>query len=665
MSAEKIIGVVIVVIIAAVGFVAYSILNVEDAGDIEPIEQVTKKDVEGEALADIPDPVEKENGSSALTREKVAPRKTTPVEAEGAGGVTGRVLNHKKRPVQGARVALCSSMGFFMAFPTTQNELGVEDVTDSQGNYRLSGLEPGREYSLLVSHTDYADTTKSPVRVQAGTEIELADLIMNEGLVVKGTVTDKAGAPVPGATVRLLDQMSQPFFSQSAFSQNPGKKVLKETTVDASGTYSFESVSSHLFTVEASAEGYGSQSKQQTQFDAKRLNEIDFVLGVGQTMSGLVTDMEDRPVEGAFVTANKSRVKKFFSTGSAVTGSDGRFEIVGLAKGNYVIRATCEGFTPKGKQKIQIGASTVVIKLQRQGSVAGFVLDQKTGKPVKNFSVEVFRDRPGKPQFATGVSQAFQSADGAFQIDNVDPGSYVIQVVAAGYAKCSSDAFRVDRGKVIEGVEVFLNEGGVLRGRVFDSHGKPLKGAEITLRFNKFVDVDIFGFMSQGGVGGGQGDSGLRTVTDGKGNFEKSLITPGTYQVYFRHHGHTSMALDDITVFEGKAAAVDLGTVRMTAGGTIKGKTLDSGGMSMPGAVVVLSRDNGFQKQVISDKDARFEFEHLEPGQYSVTIQSDPMGGAAEEDFNIFSQLFAAEKSKVNVNLAEGRVETIVIRLVP
>ncbi len=307
----------------------------------------------------------------------------------------------------------------------------------------------------------------------------------------------------------------------------------------------------------------------------------------------------------------------------------------------------------------------MLIKLQPQGSVAGIVRDQKTGNPVKNFSVEVFRDRPGKPQFTTGVKQAFQSPDGTFQADNIDPGTYVVQVSAAGYAKCSSDAFRVDRGSVKEGVDVFLNEGGILRGRVLDSRGQPLKGVEVTLRFNKFVDVDIFGFMSQGGGINSQGDSGTRSVTDGKGNFAKNLITPGTYQVYFRHHAHTSMALDDIEVFEGKGAAVDLGTIRMTAGGTIKGKTLDPGGVEMPGAVVVLSRDNGFQKQVISDKDACFEFKHLEPGQYSVTIQADPMGGAAEEDFNIFSQLFAAEKTKVNISLSEGRVESIVVRLVP
>ncbi len=350
MSAEKIIGLVIVVIAVVVGFVAFSIFNAEDAGDIEPIESETNEEIEGEAIADIPDPVEKGDGGGSLTREKLAPKRTRPAAAEGAGDITGRVLNQKRRPVQGARVALCSSIGLFMTFPSAQNELGIEDTTDSQGNYRLSALAPGREYALLVTHPNYADTTKSPVRVQPDAEVELADLIMNEGLVVKGTVTNKAGAAIPGAAVRLLDPTAGMGFLAPA-----ERKVLKETAAGPSGAYLFKSVSTHTFTVEVSAEGYGTQSKQHNQFDAKRVNEIDFVLGEGQTMIGLVTDMEDRPIEGASVTATKARVKNFFSSGTALTGSDGRFSIAGLAKGNYVVRAICKGYTPKGKQKREGG----------------------------------------------------------------------------------------------------------------------------------------------------------------------------------------------------------------------------------------------------------------------------------------------------------------------
>ena len=150
-------------------------------------------------------------------------------------------------------------------------------------------------------------------------------------------------------------------------------------------------------------------------------------------------------------------------------------------------------------------------------------------------------------------------------------------------------------------------------------------------------------------------------MTDAEGKFTKRLITPGTYQVYLRHSGHTDHSMNDIAIFQGEDAATDIGTVKMMVGGTITGKTLDPSGSMMPGATVVLSREDGYQRQVVSDKDAFFKFSHLKPGKYSLTIQSDPLSGS--QDTNIFQQLVLADLSKIEVYLDEGAVENVVIRM--
>ena len=328
-----------------------------------------------------------------------------------------------------------------------------------------------------------------------------------------------------------------------------------------------------------------------------------------------------------------------------------------------MLRATREGYSAATKQHIVAGVTGVVLVMKEQGGVSGFVRDQRSGNPIEEFSLIVKRHRQGKPSFRLGEEKKFKSPDGSFQLDNLDPEAYIVEVDAQDYATCISEKFTVRRGEIKPGVDIFMNKGGALSGRVVGPKGESVNGAEVTLRFNQNPSADLFAFSGTGDPDE-LGDSGTKAITDAGGRFTKRLITPGAYQLYVSHPNYVSKFINDLTVVEGDDP-IEVALIRLSVGGTVKGKSLDSSGSTLPGAVVLLSQEQGYNyKQIITDRDGRFEFNHLEPGIYTVTIQGDPTGFSGGEEFNPFSQLIVAEKSRVKVRIDEGDVEEIVVRLI-
>ncbi len=571
----------------------------------------------------------------------------------GTGGARGRVVNKDGAPVTGATLTLYLGRNIFFRHPNARQKLNIKAVTSSTGEYFMKGVPAAREFSLTANHGDYADTSYSPLFVQANQVMELPDIIMNSGFVVTGKITDKRGTPIQGALVELFD----PNFS--AYLEEKDKRPLMQVMSGGGGEYGFDKISFSGFEVKVSAAGYATQIKQAMQWETKRQSEINFELGPGYEVSGVTLGPDKNPLPGVHLVANRANSRKYKSTGTALSGQDGSFTITGLAEGLFAVRGFCDGYTDGRNARVRSGDKDVIVMLRPQGGLAGTVRDQKTGTPVKSYNLTVFRKRRKMAQQKTNIIQQITAEDGQYEVTGLDPGLYSVEIAAKGYANCSSEQVTVSQGEVLPGVDVFMNKGGSVTGKVVSPDGSPIPNVNMQLRFNHYIDMDLFQFFST--VDSDTGDTGKKAVSDSKGIFTKTLIKPGVYQVHLTHPGYTELSINDVTVFADENQSTDLGVLQLKRGGTVKGKTVDHVGRAMPGVMVSLSRKDGFHRQVMSDKDARFAFAHLEPGEYSVTGQST--NANSEDGTNAFAQLFLVEQTKVIVYLEEGEEESIVVQL--
>ena len=107
---------------------------------------------------------------------------------------------------------------------------------------------------------------------------------------------------------------------------------------------------------------------------------------------------------------------------------------------------------------------------QHAALVTGRV-DDKSGTPVLKGTVVLWRDGNGTP---------YPFADGRYAVALMKPGKYRIELRGPGFTK-SSQEVQVERGQVYK-INFTLQPGGVIKGKVVYSGGKPLQDGDVFYR---------------------------------------------------------------------------------------------------------------------------------------------------------------------------------------
>jgi hypothetical protein len=224
----------------------------------------------------------------------------------------------------------------------------------------VAGLAPGA-YVVKFSgpNNDYVDQYYNGVNAykysetdeSAATEISVsfgsvytnidAALLGAPAGSISGTVTDNETTGLDDATVELYSA--------------DGKRWLDNTSTDVSGNYEFENVPDGSYIVKFTAP-YGSDLAPQYYDDADALADatlvvvgggaattgIDASLRIGGNISGVITDTNDSPLQNIFAvvfskTPNGNNAFDYDMVGYEMSGTNGSYEITGLAPGKYCV----------------------------------------------------------------------------------------------------------------------------------------------------------------------------------------------------------------------------------------------------------------------------------------------------------------------------------------
>src|SRR6185503_3933266 len=190
--------------------------------------------------------------------------------------------------------------------------------------------------------------------------------------------------------------------------------------------------------------------------------------------------------------------------------------------------------------------------------------------------------------------------DGTFTLAGISPGRHNLSASAPGHAQVRR---QVDAGT--DGVEFVLNPSGTLTGTVVDDAGRPVESFRASARgAQPTAPNQGFSFQS-------------RSFGGGDGRFSLDLSAEGPHSLEIAAPNHATMAVSNVQVVLGQA--VDVGRIKLSAGGSVRGMVVDTSGAAIPGANVTIrgaGRDlmGGMGPQGTSDVSGSFVVSGVPPG---------------------------------------------------
>lgn len=459
------------------------------------------------------------------------------VLATGGGSISGTVLDESSQPVIGILV---------QAFNFDDGGFVENVITDSNGNYKIRNL-PGGNYKVQVfsiSGMNFAneyyddvavkDLAKA-VNVTPTDETSNIDFVMTLGGSISGTVIDENDQPIAGINVNANDVIVDSW-------------VAGDTT-DSNGDYIIESLPAGSYRVrtDANEKGFVNENydnviadDQATEVDVTILNntpDINFMLELGGTISGVIVDENDQPVEGIRVQAFDFSEGFWLSDG--ITDINGNYTIPGIPSGDYKVYADTSGTDFVGEVYdnvfdwdlatavnvvAQNDSAGIDFVLELGGTISGVIFDE-SNQPVDGVKVQAF-------DFTEGfwLGDGITDINGSYTIPSVPLGDYKVFADASGtdfVSKVYDNVFDWDLATAVNvvalndsaGIDFVLGLKGTISGIVLDGNNQPISG----------VRVEAFDFGSGFWVSGGN--------TDTNGIYTIENLQVGSYRVWANAEG--------------------------------------------------------------------------------------------------------------------------------
>ncbi len=501
-----------------------------------------------------------------------------------------------------------------------------ETHANSDLSFEFRGVVTSVERDVRVRPAKLAAKKTQLFKVAPG-EHTTMDVQLTRGATLRGRVVDERGTPVEGAeVVARIDPVA---FGQGGYEVRKGKS-------EASGTFVLEAVTPGKVELVVTRKGTLERKVALELAEGVAKDAGEIVLSTGEVIAGHVRWSDGSPCVGAEVEVNfdpaalggMSGLNALQgASGEDISDIDGAFEVSGLGKGPFVVTIAAR---PQGSERdhrarlagVKPGTLDVELVLAAPLELAGRVVDS-LGAPVTGATVRAIEDSGGMMRSIGGrrVNSQATGEDGRFVVSDLSPGTWSLDARADGFTRCAPVDVTLVRDGTHEPLEIRLERGGTILGRVQRPDGTPAAGATVRQR------ITMESLRSLGAE-----ENGIpRAATAGSdGNFRFGELGAGLVQLVASLDGFATSTIVEAQVKPGEETCDVVLTLRV--GGRITGEVYAKDGTPAAGAQVIaqLTADPLAQRFATSDREGLFAFEHMAPGTYQV-LHIPGMGGASSD----------------------------------
>ncbi len=550
-------------------------------------------------------------------RESLAPAPVPPSAPAVAGPVLSGTVRLREDAATDTRKPL-AGVGVVARVRGVPEPMRV--LTDESGAFRFEWPRAVHVTGLTAESTPTTTPAQlfPDLALGAGSS-ETLELVVTRGETLRGTVVDKAGAPVAGAEVRA--------WCRRDF--DPERAPDRRARTASDGSFQIEHLGPE-FCLTAEARGlvcaWGLRGRLLEEAGARGL---EVVMALPTTLRGTVVSARGAPIGGAQIavrahgsTSDRDATRvvgiERFQPISVVSTSaaDGSFELGPVPEGPWSASVSHPEFLPSSSDLDPAHPDTVVV-LDPGQDLSGRVLDPH-GKPLAG--AEVSARTPG------AYARSTTGADGGFTLRPLEASENAfVRVEADGHALCARQPVVVGAGG--DGFLEFVLEPPVrIAGRVRDPAGRPLAFARLRVEGERLLVYDGVDYGERTTWEWAAGRNEAVADADGRfafeplyeGEFEllvSPAATPRAHASFRVRAGREDLDLEvdvaalERVVFAGRVT--DARTGEPVVGSTLTPMALGPGG-SRSGRNVALA----------PDAEGRFRLAGFEPGSYQLIVSA-------------------------------------------
>jgi protocatechuate 3,4-dioxygenase beta subunit len=508
----------------------------------------------------------------------------------------------------------------------------------------VGAIDPGRGRSRLLSVS-----ARNAARAADGIHVRLT---LREGVgELAGRVLDPAGRPVRGAFVLLGTDHATVVEDDNEVVIREGARTVAacpvmEAETDAAGVFAFHSLTPGRREIVIRARGFAPWTGM-VQVTAGASATLEARLARGATLVGTVRTSDGKPVPGAEVATGYADA---IASSLARSDAAGAFRLEALPAGRIEVEARTQ---ERGRAKTVLAAregqelrwdATLVGALELRGRVLDHL-----GSPLADWTIRVRADTHG-PFSWPPVSETKTDPEGRFLIPHCADLPYRVEFEDQSTFTVDVRRVRPGSGELTFRIGAEVRATAFLTGSIVDAEDRPQGGATVwLLRSGPGRDEELQGMTGRG-----------------TGRFRLGPLPPGRYRLRYAGGNPTCPMFFTEEREVASGATLDLGTLRIVAGGTLRLTAKDETGLDVSGSygsllwgadggqsVASMTFDRGLVRWGLADGEGD---RVLAPGRYVILVGGEGFA-CARHDFEIRS----GGEAHVDLVLRRGTRRTFVI----